>query len=106
MPDETNDDTVEFKAHVPTWFRSALSKYLPLVAVFFLGNGTAGAVLYRSPSAEEIASQVALSVARELEPIKTKLTEIEKRQTDLESIYTLYAQRISVMEKKLATRNR
>ena len=110
MSDEQDNDTVEIKAHVPSWARAALSRYLPLILAFFVGNGTAGAALYKAPSSEEIAEAVRKSVASELEPIRSQLKEIEKRQTDLESVYSMHSARMAALERrqpaKLSTRNR
>lgn len=104
---EPNDDTVAFEAHVPGWFRAGIARYLPLVAAFFIGNGTAGAVLYRAPSSEEIALLVSQSVAAQLEPLKASIKEIQKRTTELEEAYAAYSARIANIERRtMPTRNR
>lgn len=108
MADDPNDNKVrvDVEAEIPSWFRSAVSKYMPLIAAFTLGNVNGVGVLSTTPTEDDIRQIVReenTALARQYEELHRNLSE---RTTDLEKRYVLYAERMSVMEKKLATRNR
>lgn len=108
MTDDPNDNKVrvDVEAEIPSWFRAALSKYLPLVAAFTLGNVNGVGVLSTTPTEDDIRQIVREENAVLVHQYQDLHKNLSERTTDLEKRYVLYAERMSVMEKKLATRNR
>lgn len=108
MADEQNDNKVrvDVEAEIPSWFRSAMSKWAPLIAAFTLGNVNGVGVLSTTPTEDDIRKIVREENTVLVQQYQDLHKNLSERTTDLEKRYVLYAKRMEVMEKKLATRNR
>lgn len=106
MPEETDNDTVSVQAHVPSWFRSAVSRLAPYVVGGMIGATGTGGVMYDAPTPDEIKVIVREAVSEELSPLREAIRDLQTRQTATEQLLVAHAERMKIYDKKLATRNR